>query len=168
MVRSGMTAGALVVLTVAGHTGAGGAAPDAVGLAAVMVLALGLTVATSARPPRPLRLLGFLLGGQALLHVVLTMSGTHGHTASIAGPSTAAMIGAHVAAGLVATVVLLHADDLIDRWQTLLLTALGVVPAEPPTIAAARPVEVAHASARSLDALLHQVVRRGPPAAVPA
>ena len=93
-----------------------------------MVLALGLTVATSARPPRPLRLLAFLLGGQALLHVVLTMSGAHGHAASIAGPSTAAMIGAHVAAGLVATVVLLHADDLIDRWQTLLLTALGSRP----------------------------------------
>ena len=168
MVRSGMTAGALVVLTAAGHTAAGGAAPDAVGLAAVLVLALGLTVATSARPPRPLRLLAFLLGGQALLHVVLTMTGAHGHAASAGGPSTAAMLGAHLAAGLVATVVLLHADDLIDRWQTLLLTALGVVPAGAPTIASSRPVEVAQAPSGSLDALLHQVVRRGPPAAVPA
>lgn len=136
------------------------------GLSLVAVLSLGLGVATSARSPRLPQLLALLVAGQALLHLVLTFTTGHsGHEGS-GGLPASAMVGGHLIAATVAAVLVRHADDLLDRWAALVSAALG---------AWARPTVVPRRASASvpappgnqlthLSSLLHQVVRRGPPA----
>lgn len=162
--RAALVAGALALLTLAGHT-AGGGRVDLLGLALVSLLSVGLAVATTAGRPSMPRLLVVLLAGQALLHLVLTFAAAH--AAHGAGhPSTAAMIGGHVLAAGVAALLVSHADGLIARWIAFVSAVIGprVRPALEPTGAASSSIAPAPHSLSHLNALLHQVVRRGPPA----
>ena len=166
--RAALVAATLLVLTIAGHTAGGGSLPDLVGLALATVIATGLALAASGQRLGIPRILALLLGGQALLHVVLTLAGGHAHDSSATGPGVAAMIAGHVAAAGVAAVVVAYADELIDRWASLVQAAIGSVPSiASPRRRATAAIAVAPASQRTaIDTLLHQVVRRGPPAAM--
>jgi hypothetical protein len=162
--RAALVAGALALLTLAGHT-AGGGRIDPLGLALVSLLSVGLAVATSAGRSSLPRLLALLVAGQALLHLVLTF--TAGHAAHSAGhPSTAAMVGGHVLAAGAAAVLVSHADGLLARWIAFVSAVIGprVRPALQPAGAAPAPIAPVPHSPSHLNALLHQVVRRGPPA----
>jgi hypothetical protein len=134
-------------------------------VAPVVALSIGLAFATSSGRARPAPVLAFLLVGQVLMHMLLTVGGGHGHAAASTGPATLTMVAAHVGAAVVATVVLVHADELIDRWGTLLASVLGWV--VPLTWAPADPREATPATLARPDArtapLRHQVTRRGPP-----
>ncbi len=153
------------MLTLAGHTAAGGAA-DAVGLILVTGLAVVLGWALSTVRLGPARVFGVLVGGQALLHLVLTITSAHGHGGAAAGPSAHAMVAAHLVAALLATAVIVHADGIAAAWQAFLSVLLGT-PWTPALAVEGRP------SDRSITApgpsparrfLTDQVVRRGPPA----
>ena len=165
--RASLSGATLVLLTLAGHAAGSGSLPGPLGLIIAGALAFGLAFATGARPLAPLQLLGFLLGGQALLHLVLVSAGGHAHGPA-AGPGTATMIAGHTAAAVIAAVLLDQADQLINRWVSFWSTALGA--AQPTIVATQEPRRLRAtpiAPARSLsEHLQHYVVRRGPPAPV--
>ncbi|MCX6433738.1 MAG: hypothetical protein NTX29_13500 [Actinobacteria bacterium] len=167
LLRASLSGATLVLLTLAGHAAGSGSLPGPLGLAIATVLAFGLAFATGARQLAPMQLLGFLLGGQILLHLVLVSAGGHAHGAA-PGPGTAAMIAGHVAAAVIAAVLLDQADQLIDRWVSFWATALGATPliaGAPQETRRLRATPIAPASSRS-EHLQHYVVRRGPPAPV--
>ena len=167
IVRAGLLGSALTVLTLAGHTAAGGAL-DVVGAGITAVVALALAVALSARALSFPLLLTVLLAGQGLLHVLVTLNAGHAHAA--AGPSAdpAVMVAAHALAALVAAALITHADHLATRWQAFLSTVLGAsVPSLPtPTLPTRTGVPRADSTAGALVLLLHGVIRRGPPVSV--
>jgi hypothetical protein len=164
-VRASLSAGALVLLTLAGHTAGSGSLPGPIGLVMVTILAFGLAYATGSRRLAPLQLLAFLLGAQVLLHLVLASAAGHAHGA-VAGPGTAAMIAGHVAAAVVAAVLLDQSDQLIDRWASLWASALGATPHV--SLTEHKPNRIANAPVAPFLChsahLQHHVVRRGPPA----
>lgn len=168
LVRGILVGAALAILTIAGHTAAGGSV-DLTGLALVTLLALLLGSAVSRARLNAFGVLGVLLGGQALLHLVLTFT-AHPHSTSGAGPSTSAMVAAHAVAALLATGVISHADDIAAGWQRFLSVILGadpirhVVIARPGAVAAQQQVDATALT----GVLVGQVVRRGPPAGLPA
>jgi hypothetical protein len=153
----------LLALTLGGHAAGSGALPDLLGLLLAGGLAFLLARAVSARAlPLP-RLLAFLLGGQALLHVILTVSHAHGSTAH--APDAAAMVMGHVAAAAVAALVLSRGDALVDRWAAYLASAIRawrLTPAAVTAGSAPGPQPLAADTPR-LESLRHHVERRGPP-----
>jgi hypothetical protein len=159
-----LTSAALLVLTISGHT-AGGGSVDLLGLALVAGLSLGLGLTTSASTLSLARLLVILLAGQGLLHLVLTFTSGHAAHGSTHLPVTA-MLAGHAVAALAAALIVRHADGLVVRWLAFVSTMLGVQP-RPIVRATGTPsssVAPASATLHQLGALLHQVVRRGPPA----
>jgi hypothetical protein len=162
--RVALTTAALLLLTISGHT-AGGGSVDLLGLALVGGLSLGLALSTRATALSLPRLLAVLVAGQALLHLVLTFTTGHAGHASGGLPLTA-MVAGHGVAALMAAVLVRHADDLVARWLAFVSTMVG----SPARLVAKAPGSAAPAIAPVSDArvrltvLLHQVVRRGPPA----
>jgi len=163
--RALLTSGALTLLTIAGHTAGRGALPDLLGLGIVAGLSYGLAHATSAVRTSPARLLAFLIAGQALLHVVLTVSSPHAHGVAAGGADPTAMALGHVVAAAIAAVVLTHADEVVERWLAFLSALLGsawtpagAVPAGPGGSAPTDPPRP-----RVIDTILRQAPRRGPP-----
>lgn len=167
IVRAGLLGSALTVLTLAGHTSAGGAL-DVVGAGITAVVAFALAVALSARALSFPLLLAVLLAGQGLLHVLVTITAGHAHAA--AGPSThpAVMVVAHALAALVAAALITHADHLAARWQAFLATVLGasVLLLPTPTLPPRRGIARATSADAMLVLLMHGVIRRGPPVSV--
>ena len=162
--RVALTASALLLLTISGHT-AGGGSVDLLGLALVAGLSLGLALSTRATALSLPRLLAVLVAGQALLHVVLTFATGHAAHGSGDLPVTA-MVAGHGLAALLAAVLIRHADDLVARWLAFVSTMVGAparLVATAPGCAAPAISPVSDARAH-LTVLLHQVVRRGPPA----
>ena len=162
--RAALIASALTVLTLVGHT-AGHGALDALGIGLTVLLATGLATATSRRRLTPGTVLGVLLAGQLLLHVVLTF--TSAHHSGAPSISTPLMVLGHVIAAVVATGVVMSADALVRAWMRFLAAIIGR--AVPRTTLPAAPAHqpLSHLVAK-LEAtrLRHDVVRRGPP--VPA
>lgn len=159
-----MLAVTLTLLTVGGHAAAGGGLPGPFGVAIVALLATGVSQVLAPRRLRIAPVLGLLLAGQGLAHVVLSVTGHHA-TTSAGGPGAAPMLGAHVVAAIVAAVVLARSDELVDRWLTLAATVLGT----PLPVLADLPRAVVRRPERSrtpglTDSLLHHAGRRGPPA----
>lgn len=160
--------GTLAILTIAGHTAAGGSV-ELAGLLLVTVLALLLGSAVSGARLNAFGVLGVLLSGQALLHLVMTFT-AHPHAAGDAGWSSTAMVAAHVVAAVLATGIIVHADDLAAAWQRFLSVILGADPIRhlvvTSPVTAVAP-EQNHATALT-GVLVGQVVRRGPPVGLPA
>lgn len=159
-----MLAVTMTLLTIGGHAAAGGGLPGPVGVAIVALLATGVSQVLAPRRLRIASVLGLLLAGQGLAHVVLSVTGHHA-TTSAGGPGAAPMLGAHVVAAIVAAVVLARSDELVDRWLTLAATVLGT----PLPVLADLPRAVVRRPERSrtpglTDSLLHHAGRRGPPA----
>ena len=165
--RIALSTSTLLVLTLAAHASASGTLPGLVPTALVTMLAVAFSVAVSTRS-RGVRLtFAYLLGVEALLHVVLTFAGSHAHGPEAAAtPSMPAMVAGHVLAALAAAIVLRHADGVIERWCGLIAHALGAVR---PMVGAAdvtscRLAPVVTTPQRlSVVSLMHDVARRGPP-----
>lgn len=159
--RAALIGAALVVLTLVGHA-AGHGALDIVGVGVVSLLAIGFGAALSARRLTPRLVLGVLLAGQLLLHVVLTF--TSAHHAGASSISTPFMVAGHVVAAVVATGVVLQADALVRAWRRFLTSVLGGAARTTHRPAGqATPVVPAARAWGHLPVLLHIVVRRGPP-----
>lgn len=164
-VRAGLIGGALITLTLAGHTAAGGAL-DAMGTALVVALALAFGSAT-VRVRLPLALLlGVLAAGQGLLHLILTVAGSHAHAAAVTAtaPSPSTMLLAHTFATLLAAAVILRIDGLVERWLRFVRAVLGWAMHLAPVPAAHSTAAVTgHDIPIALLVLRHGVSRRGPP-----
>lgn len=158
----------VVVLSLAGHAAGSPMLPDAAGVLFAVVLATALTVSVG-RGPSPARLFAFLLGAQALLHVVFVLSSdcVPGVTHSMGLiPSTTSVVG-HVVASALAVVVLRYGDQVLDGWAALLAAAFGVprhvlVPIPSPAPA---PVSIWDADDHGASGHLVVQARRGPPPA---
>lgn len=160
--RAALMAAALMVLTLAGHT-AGHGALDLLGVGLVGVLAIGFGTAMSGRRLTGPSVLGVLLAGQLLLHLILTFTSTH-HAAASATVTPLMVIG-HTVAALVATLVVLQADSLIRAWLRLLAATIGA--GRPAPLHPERPRALPMPSPLPVGAailLRHRLVRRGPPA----
>lgn len=159
--RAALIAAALILLTLVGHT-AGHGSLDVLGIALISVLAIGFGTALSARRLTALPVLGVLLAGQLLLHVVLTF--TSAHHAGASSISTPLMVLGHVVAAGIATVVVLSADALVRAWLRFLAAALGhtVRGADAPRRPAQHPASPGAELPTSL-LLRHGLSRRGPP-----
>ncbi len=166
--RAALVSLAVVVMTLAGHSAASAALPGGPGVLVAIALGVGLTIAVTERRLTLGWLLAYLIGMQALLHVVLAVAGHDGSPTAPAHSSllpSGPMAGAHLVAALAAAVVLVEADRIIERWATLIGHALGTtrlyVPRPRPRTT--RPV-APMALGTMLVALRHAVARRGPPA----
>jgi len=142
--------------------------PSFEGLLVAVLLASALTVAL--RPGiSAVRLFAILLGVQALLHAVFVLSSDcmpASGAAMTLVPSGVTVVG-HVAASLIAVVILRRGDDLLSRWTALLSAAftapefaLDRVPARAQMLA---PTWEAHLF--GADGHLLSQARRGPPSA---
>ncbi|MBI1352040.1 MAG: hypothetical protein GC156_13085 [Actinomycetales bacterium] len=163
-IRATLLGSALASLTLAGHTAAGGGA-DALGISLVVLLSALLGSTLSQSRLRPVAVLAVLLGGQFLLHVILSFTAAHGHGHHGALLPSGGMLIAHLTAAVVATVLIIHGDRLADAWLRFLSVLLGVTveaaaAAVPVPGSAPRP---AAAGARPSDFVLGVLVRRGPP-----
>lgn len=162
--RIALVAVALAVVTMAAHT-AGGGALDPISAGVVAALSGALAAGIAHRRIGMMRLAAAVLGAQAVLHLVMTVSAAHG---SMHGHvSDGAMLAGHVAAAIITAAVVIRADALVVRWRRLIGTALGMaLPATvPPIPAVARPSSTTPPTGSPLRVLLHRVQRRGPPMA---
>lgn len=162
--RSALAATALGVVTLAGHTAAGGRV-DLLGLAVLAAVSIALGSALVRRTPSVATLFIGLVGAEAVLHLVLTVAAGHGHTG--AHPSTAAMVSGHVLAALAVALVVVHADGILASWSRLLAGVLGHrvdLPLTPGVAPLAAPGDTV--CSPTLRLLRHRVARRGPPALI--
>ncbi len=159
-----MVASALIILTLAGHT-AGQGGISAISLLLITPLALGMSIATTARRLTWPTLLAVLLAGQALLHVVMTFAAPHAHGTSATAGSSMAMIAGHAVAALIAAVLVMHADALISRWADYLRAFIGGRPVVAPSPCGlpATSLDIDHSPHDPRESLRHGLVRRGPP-----
>ena len=117
-------------LSLAGHAAGTAVLPSTLGVFLALVLSIGLTTLAIARPRSWAWLAGYLLAAQALIHVVLVISGSGHHAASAAMTPlvpSASMVGGHVAASVVAATVLASGERALRSWAALLSAALDVV-----------------------------------------
>jgi peptidoglycan/LPS O-acetylase OafA/YrhL len=162
----GLVLGAIVLLLTAVAHNSGDHAAPRVGATTLLWL-LPLTVMLSALAADRRRdrawLVAYLLGMQALLHVMLVVSAGHGsHGVSMIPP--ASMIVMHVLAAAAAAVLISHADALLHSWLRFLdcLTRNYrlVPPARPTLPRAPTALSPGHPSG---DVLGLTPLRRGPP-----
>jgi len=144
LLRGTFVTGTSVVLTSAAHIAAGGGAPGIMGLAIAMLLGSTLGLVLLAGPRLTVvRTAVVVAGGQVVFHAVFGWSdaaaaagsGGHIHGAAsasgeglIAAPSAAhggaAMVGAHVIAGVVSLALLLTEQRLLDGIVAATLTVV--------------------------------------------
>jgi len=157
-----LVAAAISVLSLAGHT-AGGGAVDLLGIGAVIALATGLAATTTRRSLSWVRVWVVLLAAQALLHVVLTFTSGHAHSATAV--SVPAMVLGHVIASVMAAAIVVHADALLRRWAAYLAAAIGAALPEPrePGVAVSGLHVRGPEGNPVVTATRHRIVRRGPP-----
>lgn len=113
----------LLLITLIGHTAAQGALPDLVGLIVMSALALVTSSVVMARKRSNVTVFVYLLVGQFVLHLVATVTGSHGgHTAAT---SLIPMVVTHTLLALVLTLVAQHMDRIVAELRTLGQTLLG-------------------------------------------
>jgi len=132
--RGGALGVALFVLTAGAHTAVDGQAAHLIGVLWLLPAMIGLSAVLADRRRSIAWLAAYLLGAEALCHVVLSLSlGHDGHAVSMA--PTSGMVLGHIGAACIAAVLLHHSDTLLDRWLRF-LTALT---RGAPTVTAAGP-----------------------------
>jgi hypothetical protein len=168
VLRAIVVAGSSALLTVAGHTAAGGAAPDLAVLVVLLPLLTYGLVGIAGRSRSLPGTVGVLAAGQFALHHVIELMHPAHHPASAALAPGAQMVVMHAIATLLIALALRHADSAVAA----LLAALGRVlprrPAPPPP--ADRPLPVLAVPGPAVPAQLARAfavghIRRGPPAA---
>lgn len=159
--RSLPLAAVLLILTLAGHSAASGALPPLTACLLAAAPALALTLAVSGRRRSVAWLIGYLLLGELLLHLVLAAASGHAH-ALLPSPG---MLLAHLVASTIAAAVFAQGEQLAARWSAYLGQALGTprlrLPALPSLLVPAPTPGISHPVGLLLT---HHVVRRGPPA----
>jgi hypothetical protein len=154
LARSASAALACTVLAAGSHLAAGGRA-SSVSLAAVFVGTWVIAVALAGRRLATTQLVGLLMFGQAVTHVVSTPTGSNGD---------AAMLATHVAGTALSAVLLRRGEDTL--WSLAEHMALRVV-AIISTVSSLqwRPSASLIASRRThrLLQLIHAIEGRGPP-----
>lgn len=141
--------------------------PSGQAMVAAALVALAITRVACHQRRSPLWLAAYLLGMQALLHVILTLLSSHhggqgsaSHTLMLPAP----MLAAHALATIGAAAIVIHGNAVIDRWVGLLartfvgihLPVVAIDAAPDPTLGPAQ---------LHLPAAWHVtlVQRRGPP-----
>lgn len=168
--RVTLVAGALSALTLAGHT-AGSGTLDGLGTSIVLLLSIGLALAAASPRRHRLRwapVLGVLLAGQALLHLVLTFTSAHAHGGMATTIDPGAMVAGHVIAAVLAATLIVLADQLIVAWNAFLRAVIGErawILVEPSGRTAQRLVLEDSSPLSDESPLRHDVIRRGPPVA---
>ena len=152
---------AAVLITALGHSGGNGALPE-LGLLLLLLplgIALGALVAQKRRSG--VWILGFVLALQVLFHLLLTIAAGHANHGSFL-PDTS-MLLSHLIAALAVAAALTHGDSLVHRWIAFwqaLAIELGWSPA--PLAVTNAPVffepRVTDSAVLGLS-----IVRRGPP-----
>jgi hypothetical protein len=158
----------LVLLTAIAHAAVGGALPSLLGLAVLITMAVALSLPAARAKLSVFRVLALYLGGQFLLHVVMTFLGGHSRAADAEHgwlPSTP-MSAAHIAAAIAMTGVVTYFDRALNSLHRMARTLLGAwsvtVPSPSvPCSTTIRDAAVAIAAHLSVDA--HRW--RGPPIA---
>jgi hypothetical protein len=118
---------AVVSLTLAGHSAAGGMLPSAAGLFMAVVLASAVTLAVTVRRRTWAWLITFLVSTQLLIHAVLVASSAHPH-ATGGAPSllpSGWMAFAHVLVSAIVAFALQRGDEVLDAWASLLAASFG-------------------------------------------
>jgi hypothetical protein len=154
----------LALLTISGHAAAADRLPGPGALAASVILCAALAMPLAQRRRSLVGLAGWLLGAQAILHVVVAVTDGHGHGSGLVpGPG---MIVAHAGAALGVAAVVAWADDLVTAWQRLTRTVLGgvVVPLNLVLAAPDAPVDASPLERRPQRRGHAWAGRRGPPA----
>ena len=157
---------AMLILTSAAHTSADASLPTAGAFFILAPLVVALSIAFLHRQRNYIWLIGFSVGVQALLHILMIVGAGHSsHHASLL-PSTA-MVLTHVGAAITTALVLSHADALLHRWISMVRTLLFVF------LCAPAPVVLRAVSGFSGDShtfrshdLDHAIARRGPPSVI--
>jgi hypothetical protein len=170
LLRGGAVSAVTVLLTVTGHTVAGGPAPNA-GLLVLLCLPLAaIMISLGDRQPGIGGLLLTLGSAQLGLHVLFSMLGGHTHVGVAAQDATPQMITVHLVLTLVTGWLLRCADDGLATLGALLQRVLRLVlhrPVRPLPALAAAPITATPTVTWLLDVLFSRIrLRRGPP--VPA
>ncbi|MFA7323436.1 MAG: hypothetical protein WC005_03670 [Candidatus Nanopelagicales bacterium] len=163
-VLRGVTAGiTMLLLTAAAHITASGTAPSAASFVVLAPVAIGLSSVALERRRGYVWLAVFAVGIQALLHVLLSVTGAHAAMHSSLLPSPG-MTLTHIGAAITTALVLAHADVLLHRWialaRTLLFTGISF---EAQPLAPVHTLAYDDPNAHYLHDLDHAVSRRGPP-----
>jgi hypothetical protein len=181
-VRGAGAAATAVLLAAISHTVGGGSAPDALVIAAVVVLVWPLCTLIVGRRLGPLGLATAVVVAQGALHAAFAATAgwaprhpggghEHGLTASAVAPIAepvgaggAPMLAAHLVAAAAAFVLLRHGEHAvraIARWVVRLALRAGV--AAPLPLVFRRLAPRPHAPRRSRRPQLARLSRRGPP-----
>ncbi|CCQ14345.1 Hypothetical membrane protein [Rhodococcus sp. AW25M09] len=162
--RGGAVGSVTAALAVAAHGMAGGGYPHGSALALLVVVSIGIGALT-AIPRRSTVLLPALMGGQLLAHVALSLTDMSGsmseHQHSLL-PS-AAMIGFHAAASIVAGLLIAAAERLYGPITSVVRAVLALLAPLPDGSAVGRvrfSVAMPSVDGTALDWVIS---RRGPP-----
>lgn len=163
-----------VTLATAGHAMASHAAVPPVAVVAGLLLLLAVAVVLGGSERSLATILGGLLGGQFMLHVLFAaaqhgQSMAHGHTVP-ASSGGATMVFAHTGTAIVAAWWLRRGERSVWRLArraatTVLRSALALLTGPPRPLPRRRPATgAAPAIGPAKATLRHVLVRRGPPA----
>lgn len=137
---------AATTLTLVPHTAASGILPNPLAIATVFIICAALS-GTICRSTPILRTVLVLAGLQVLGHALLATVGGHGagHAADSLLPSLS-MICFHAAGAILATLLVIRADSIAERWRALVGPLVSPVLApqcpEVPAITASSPWEM--------------------------
>ena len=164
-VGRGMLLGtAVVLLTVMGHTSGGRwSSMDTASLVLLWPVAVALSLVAAERRRSAPWLFVFVIGVQALFHVLLSIASGHAPHSAQLWPSTTMILG-HLVAGAAIAAVLAHGDRILHAWLVFwaMLARGGVTSiAMPPMRPTALPCYVA--PILQSPANRTAISRRGPP-----
>jgi hypothetical protein len=167
LLRGGAVSTLSVLLTVIGHTAAGGTAPDA-GLVVVLGLLLtGLLVALGDRQPSLGALLLALGGAQLCMHILLDALASHAHSEPASPPGGGlSMITVHLVLTVITGWLLRGADRALFALAAMLARVLPrpVLPLVPQPVPSVACLAAPPAGGWLLDVLFRRMcLRRGPP-----
>jgi hypothetical protein len=155
---------AVLLLTVMGHTSGGRwSSMDTASLVLLWPLAVALSLVAADRRRSAPWLFVFVMGVQALFHVLLSIASGHAPHSEPLWPSTTMIMG-HLVAGAATAVVLAHGDRILHAWLAFwAMLARGRVTrvAVPPMLPMGLPCYVA--PILKFRASGTAISRRGPP-----
>lgn len=162
----GVTLGtAILGITLAGHAAGGGHLPAFGYYAALLPIAVILSIAAASRRRSPFALVALAISLQVLLHVLLVVIGAHG-THGVRIVPSALMLTVHLGAAVVVGWALAHGDALMDRWldfwQAFTTAFLTYWQPAAPELGQ---ISVDQVSLAPRASLLSSIARRGPPLA---
>lgn len=165
VLRSAMLAGVSALLTVVGHTAAGGSVPDLAMLVVLLPALAGLLTGLARHCRSVPATIAVLGAGQFVLHHFMELQHPGLHATAPLLPSGTQMLAMHAAITVAMAVALAHADravmSLRNAWSRVLPHRLSPLPADRPLPVLAVPGPAIPVRLARAHAVCH--VRRGPP-----